>query len=1413
MSEMPISGTSTGSMEHALVSVIIRTKNRAELLRRALASVAKQTYAPIEILVINDGDDDIQALCQQAAPAVQKLHVIKPAPAGGRVNAANTGLQHASGAYLIFLDDDDWFYPDHVLKLITALNSAPQHGLAYTGIECKREDPQSGELVKEHEFNQPFDAAFFLIRNFIPIHAALFRRSLLDSETIFDTQLDYYEDWDFWLQLYRKTPFLYVPGISACYFLGGSSGFGIDQGDARQQRAEEIFFSKWQQRWSTSEVQLIINVAREVPALRQDAHDTHIKLQQLYLEHEALQQQLSELANNFQQLKTEHQQVTSQLDATSLMLEATLQSNSWRITEPLRNLAFWLRDVRSSLANIPLRLSNVRSIVAARGVAGLWQHIQAKTHNASAAPPPLITPFSLREIQPDAFYSVVEKLKFSTSAPVVSVIIPAYNHLALTLACLQSLSENPQLTPFEVIVVDDKSSDETAAVLSGCAALHYLSNNANSGFIRTCNKGAAHAKGKYLFFLNNDTEVQQHWLDPLVAVLDQQADAGIAGSKLVYPSGHLQEAGTSLRADGSVDMIGLNGNPYEEKYCRVREVDHCSGAAILIRADLFRQVGGFDECYAPAYFEDCDLSLKIRQAGFRVLFQPESVVVHHLSVTTENLPGGKLAQIERNKYLYLKRWGKTLQEADKIRLIAFYLPQFHTIPENDLWWGEGFTEWTNVNRAIPLFKDHYQPHRPAELGYYDLRETEIKQQQANLAREHGIYGFCYYHYWFNGKRLLEGPLNEILQSGKPDFPFCVCWANENWTRRWDGRESEVLMAQQYNEQSNVQFILDLLPVLADKRYIRINGRPLLLIYRAELIPGLSQAISEWRKITREAGLGEVYLAAVESFSGVHSDLAEEFDALVEFPPHARSVAVEVPPQDLVEDFKGQLFDYAASAANFMNRTDTSEKLFRTAMPAWDNTARRMNAAHIYLDATPQCYQQWLSHIATQTRNLRTGEERIVFVNAWNEWAEGNHLEPDERNGRDYLEATRSALGVLGHYPLLKNQLYQHDSRYFDDASVGHQPGLNLIGHPYAVLGRAEDIRTAALSCRQAEIPLQLMNLNGDYDAHLSSVHSDFPLFDLVKTEPEYCANLFYLNADEMHRAWETYGNRLAEQRYNIACFAWELSNFPEPWLASFKHLNEIWAPTRFIQEALLPVTDIPVIHMPFVIEPGDAGLLSREAMALPQNKFIFLFFFDFRSYVSRKNPQAVLEAFFQAFPVNSSEAVHLVIKVNGIEDQAEQYQRFLQDERLQDGRIQILDGSLDDRGIKSLVAACDCFVSLHRSEGFGRGLAEAMYYGKPVIATAYSGNLDFMNTENSCLVDYQLIPLKPGEYPHWEGQVWADADVAQAAAYMRRLFAEPAYAQGIGEQARQTIRTHHSATAVGKQQRQRLEQLGIIRPL
>ncbi|MBA2743005.1 MAG: glycoside hydrolase family 99-like domain-containing protein [Chthoniobacterales bacterium] len=362
------------------------------------------------------------------------------------------------------------------------------------------------------------------------------------------------------------------------------------------------------------------------------------------------------------------------------------------------------------------------------------------------------------------------------------------------------------------------------------------------------------------------------------------------------------------------------------------------------------------------------------------------------------------------------------------KLIAFYLPQFHPIPENDAWWGKGFTEWTNVARAQPLFPGHYQPHLPADLGFYDLRLPEARRAQAELARENGIHGFCYYHFWFDGRRVLERPFDEVLASGAPDFPFCLCWANENWTRTWDGLDEQVLLAQNYSDADDIAHIRWLSRAFVDNRYIRIEGKPLFLVYRATSLPDPRRTTALWREEAARLGIGELFLARVESnFLGERGDpRALGFDAAVEFQPDALTLFGQrkdrVPDARVNIEGKWQLrggdlwFSYREMMDAMLARAPVSYPRFAGVSPGWDNTPRRGAGAGGITECTPADFERWLRIVAEESRGrMRSGGPtgQAIFINAWNEWGESCHLEPCQRWGHGYLEAAARALAADG----------------------------------------------------------------------------------------------------------------------------------------------------------------------------------------------------------------------------------------------------------------------------------------------------------------------------------------------------------------------------------------------------------------
>ncbi|MER8584836.1 glycoside hydrolase family 99-like domain-containing protein [Mesorhizobium sp. M1338] len=347
-----------------------------------------------------------------------------------------------------------------------------------------------------------------------------------------------------------------------------------------------------------------------------------------------------------------------------------------------------------------------------------------------------------------------------------------------------------------------------------------------------------------------------------------------------------------------------------------------------------------------------------------------------------------------------------------LKAMAFYLPQFHPIPENDEWWGKGFTEWTNVAKAVPQYIGHYQPHMPGELGFYDLRVVDIMRQQAVLAKSYGVAGFCFHHYWFGGRRLLEKPVRQFLENSDIDIEFCLCWANENWTRRWDGQEQDVLMSQQHSPSDDVAFLDDILPALRDRRYLRHEGRAVLIVYRASLLPDPAATAARWRERTKASGVGDLYLVAAQTF-GILDPRPLGFDAAIEFPPHMGMASGLNGQLKIVNpDFRGQIYDYEELAASYGRKQRTPYQLIKTVSPSWDNEARKPGGGHSFYGASPASYARWLRNACDITLDNMANDATqppLVFVNAWNEWAEGAHLEPDRKFGYGYLHATANLM--------------------------------------------------------------------------------------------------------------------------------------------------------------------------------------------------------------------------------------------------------------------------------------------------------------------------------------------------------------------------------------------------------------------
>lgn len=455
------------------------------------------------------------------------------------------------------------------------------------------------------------------------------------------------------------------------------------------------------------------------------------------------------------------------------------------------------------------------------------------------------------------------------------------------------------------------------------------------------------------------------------------------------------------------------------------------GSISQARPDIAQKWGVTEQCGFDIVWEYAAQNIRmtsftypviLEMAGTRYFFanRPSITGVKLFNLSSRNLSVEPLFSIDALKEMFASYYldEPALQEED-VKLIAYYLPQYHPIPENDEWWGPGFTEWTNVSQARPLFPGHYQPHLPGELGFYDLRSAEVREAQAQMARQYGIYGFCYYYYWFQGRKILDRPLREVFESGSPDFPFCICWANESWSRSWDGSENVTLIRQEHSLESDVRFIQDVIPLFRDPRYIRVNGAPLLLIYKPKLLQDAAATTASWRKICADAGIPRLFLGSVEAMEEALGHPAPPgFDVSVQFPPHGTVCEdIDARVEGMPASFAGKTFNYEACVRNMLQHRHPY-KHFPGVMPGFDNTPRRKQNAHIFLNATPEQYEIWLRAAIDYARESLPEGERFVFINAWNEWAEGAHLEPDQRDGRAWLEATRRALRRTGDWPTL-----------------------------------------------------------------------------------------------------------------------------------------------------------------------------------------------------------------------------------------------------------------------------------------------------------------------------------------------------------------------------------------------------------
>lgn len=574
-----------------------------------------------------------------------------------------------------------------------------------------------------------------------------------------------------------------------------------------------------------------------------------------------------------------------------------------------------------------------------------------------------------------------------------------------------------------------------------------------------------------------------------------------------------------------------------------------------------------------------------------------------------------------------------------VKLIAFYLPQFHPIPENDTEWGRGFTEWTNVTRAMPQFRGHYQPHLPEDVGFYDLRIKEVQERQVELAKNYGIYGFAIYYYWFAGKRVLEKPLDNFVENPKIDFPFCLIWANENWTRRWDGHEDDVFLAQVHTPESDVEFIKDAEKYLRHPNYIKVEGKPLLIVYKCQLLPNAAETIQRWRDYARSSGLGELYLMAAQTM-GFEDPTPLGFDAAMQFPPHNEHMKPTVRldywdgvgPAILNKDFEGGIYSYPAVVEMKLRPAATPPyELYETAFPMWDNTARRPTNGWIYAYSSPELYRLWLTRLCNNALARSNPARRMVFLNAWNEWAEGAHLEPDRRYGYAFLKATRDARAISEKAACAASiseaavpiDQHLHDQLYgrqvADPSSASRDPKSEItssptqatfvyqmgkvgsmsivtelesrnLGHPVIHSHMLNDFdRIAENACKQYPNPVDVL-----YEVQRGRMIRDW--MDEAGSDAQW--NVITLTREPVGRNVSAFFQNIVQMIPNIEARLECGDLFVDELHELFLHVFNSRAPESWFDNQLKPVFGIDVYSEPYDFEKGYKILTAGQSRAL-----------------------------------------------------------------------------------------------------------------------------------------------------------------------------------------------------------------------
>lgn len=1351
----------------ALVSVLVRSMNQAEL-RMALESIGQQTYPNIEIILVDAGGKGLDDYSDLALR--HPVREVSDGVARNRPAAANAALERADGEFLLFLDEDDWIAPQHISKLVEQLSGNPGAIAAYSSTQLVTAEGEPQGQPLRIEFNQ----ARLQRDNFIPIHACLFRRAAVASGCRFDESLDIFEDWDFWLQLSRHGSFFHVDELSAFYRQGGGSATASQPPATRYQPGHPIaeararVFQKWLGVWSGSDINQMLGSV-EQPAVVERLHG---EVQELAREAQRLHQQMHKSNQLLNRKDAELQDARTHIARLSNDIQLFYQSFSWRLTRPVRALKRVLVGLGAS--EIKQRL------MKARGSADQASEHEHIFFNLDPQPdhgehPEILTivGWSCSVAGIDRIEALVDgepRMSFGTgiNRPDVAKVHPE---------CVDSLTAGF----FQEIPLQDLNVGK-----------HVLE-------LRIFDKAGHSASIQHTFLLRKSSEIYNSWYWNNTPISSTTSPA----SESTAPVFHL------------VVLDNGNDKALQTTIGSIREQFRNNWRIILVSATA--EPGSSAASVPPSQLTvrpDLESAINYLQGttGWSVFLTGGETLAPHA------VEEWSIASSGDARLLYSDH---DLRSPNENHLAPCFTPQWapdHLLSSNyvggvyaihntqlhllaDINPGSPAWRYALLLEVIPA---QLPVQRIAKVlwsapeGSVPPAEAEKDMVQAWLQRVHPQASVSER----NGIRHVAWPLDESLKvsiiiptMGKLEL-LRPCL--ESVMQKTAYRNFELIMLDNSRGRfpEGIAYLKDqgltVIECNEPFNWARLNN-----IGVRHASGDLYLFLNDDIEVTDEQWLGELVRQASRPDVGT-------VGALLYYPNGALQHAGVV------------LVDHGGGCTHLLYKRMPSDTIYRrlheTTREVSANTGACLMLAKARFEEaggfdeelavvgndidlclrllgkgyrnvwTPHCQLVHHESISRKTNSPRADEKTM-----WERW--GKLFLAGDSYYNPNLSLTRADFSLPGGT--------QSAAQIHHPAAPGRfSAGVNLIGYTRAEMGVGEGARGDAKALTAVQEPFGIICFQSGNPSRMSDLS-----WQHKETESApYDVTLMHINPDQAYRAISELPASHFDGHYRIGYWAWELPRIPEEWKRAFAYFDEIWAPSRFVQEAVAMSSPIPVVRIPHAVEVTADPSLTRKDFGLPDDAFLFLSMYDTYSLPERKNPLGALRAFCQAFEPDDM-SVRMVMKINNSTPEGI---RSLRNVIGTHANVILLDTVYSRPQVNALLASCNCFVSLHRSEGFGLGPAEAMALGKPVVATNWSGNVDYMRAGNSMPVDYRLITLQEDHGPYLRGQVWADPDIDHAARSMRELVANPQLAKALGTKARTTIEEEFSPLAVGRMMRQRL---------